>query len=50
MAKGLDNKFLHYGIRKEDLSMIESICDAEQIDFEWLREKFLKPITQRKLT
>lgn len=34
MAKGLDNKFLHYGIRKEDLSMIEAICDAEQIDFE----------------
>lgn len=30
MAKGLDNKFLHYGIRKEDLSMIEAICDAEQ--------------------
>lgn len=33
MAKGLDNKFLHYGIRKEDLSMIEAIGDAEQIDF-----------------
>ena len=42
MAKGLDNKFLHYGIRKEDLSMIEAICDAEQIDFEWLSEEILK--------
>ena len=42
MAKGLDNKFLHYGIRKEDLSMIEAICDAEHIDFEWLSEDILK--------
>ena len=25
MAKGLDNKFLHYGIRKEDMSLIEAL-------------------------
>lgn len=31
MAKGLDQKFLHYGIRKEDLSMIETICGAEGV-------------------
>ena len=49
MAKGLDNKFLHYGIRKEDLSMIEAICDAEQIDFEWLSEEILKAYHAKKV-
>lgn len=49
MAKGLDNKFLHYGIRKEDLSMIEAICDVEQIDFEWLSEEILKAYHAKKV-
>ncbi len=26
MAKGLDSKFLHYGIRMEDLSLIRTLC------------------------
>ena len=26
MAKGIDPKFVHYGIRKDDLAMIEAIC------------------------
>lgn len=49
MAKGLDNKFLHYGIRKDDLSMIEAICDAEQIDFYWLSEEILKAYHAKKV-
>lgn len=49
MAKGLDSKFLHYGIRKDDLSMIEAICDAEQIDFEWLSEDILKAYHAKKV-
>lgn len=49
MAKGLDIKFLHYGIRKEDLSMIEAICDAEQIDFDWLSEEILKAYHAKKV-
>ena len=49
MAKGLDNKFLHYGIRKEDLSMIEAICDAEQIDFDWLSEEILNAYHAKKV-
>ena len=49
MAKGLDNKFLHYGIRKEDLSMIEAICDAEQMYFEWLSEEILKAYHAKKV-
>lgn len=42
MRKGIDNKFVHYGIRTEDLSMIESICERHEIDFEWLKEDILR--------
>ena len=49
MAKGIDQKFVHYGIRKDDLSMIEAICDAEGIDFEWMSEKVLKAYHARKV-
>lgn len=49
MAKGIDQKFVHYGIRKDDLSMIEAICDAEYIDFEWMSEEILKAYHARKV-
>lgn len=49
MAKGIDQKFVHYGIRKDDLSMIEACCDAENVDFEWLSEVILKAYHARKL-
>lgn len=49
MNKGIDNKFVHYGIRKEDLAMIEAICDAEGIDFDWLSEEILKACHAKKV-
>ena len=49
MAKGIDQKFVHYGIRKDDLSMIEAICDAEGIDFYWLSEEILKAYHAKKV-
>lgn len=49
MSKGIDQKFVHYGIRKDDLSMIEAICDAEGIDFDWLSEEILKAYHARKV-
>ncbi|MCM1451898.1 MAG: hypothetical protein NC102_06540 [Clostridium sp.] len=49
MSKGIDQKFVHYGIRKDDLSMIEAICDAEGIDFDWLSEEILKVYHARKV-
>ena len=49
MATGLDQKFVHSGIRKDDLSMIEAICEAESIDFEWLSEEILKAYHARKV-
>ena len=49
MAKGIDQKFDHYGSRKDDLSMIEAICEAEGIDFEWLSEDILKAYHAKKV-
>ena len=49
MAKGIDQKFVHYGIRKDDLSMIEAICEAEGIEFEWLGEDILKAYHAKKV-
>ena len=49
MSKDIDQKFVHYGIRKDDLSMIEAICDAEGIDFDWLSEEILKAYHARKV-
>lgn len=47
--KGIDQKFVHYGIRRDDLSMIEAICAAEGIDFEWMSEEVLKAYHARKV-
>ena len=49
MAKGIDQKFVHYGIRKDDLAMIESICDHEGIDFDWMSEEILKAYHAKKV-
>lgn len=44
MKKGIDGVFLHYGIRKEDMDLIEQLCqDPEfQLDPEWVKEEILK--------
>ena len=48
MAKGLDQKFLHYGIRKEDLDLIEALCEKHHIDFYWLSEDILPQVPRRE--
>ena len=48
MAKGLDQKFLHYGIRKEDLELIRTLCDKYSLDFEWMSEEILRKIHAAK--
>ena len=47
--KGIDQKFVHYGIRRDDLSMIERICEMENIDFDWVSEEILKAYHARKV-
>ncbi|MBR1543922.1 MAG: hypothetical protein IJ626_03400 [Muribaculaceae bacterium] len=42
--KGIDNKFVHYGIRKDDLAMIATLCEQDGIDFDWLSEEISRKI------
>ena len=48
MAKGIDPKFVHFGIRKDDLAMIEAICAVEGVDFDWISEDILKAYHAKK--
>jgi hypothetical protein len=47
--KGLDTTFVHYGIRKEDIGLIETLCTAHQLDFEWVKEELLKEFHEKKI-
>ena len=48
MKKGIDRTFLHYGVRDEDMRIIEAACDCDNIDSEWLEEYILKPLNEEK--
>lgn len=48
MKKGLDRCFLHYGIRQEDMAVIEQVCKNAEIDAEWLKENILEPYNQER--
>ncbi|MDX5435737.1 DNA modification system-associated small protein [Pontibacter arcticus] len=48
--KGLDTTFVHYGIRKEDVNMIEALCTEHQLDFDWVKEEVLKSFHDRKIS
>ena len=39
--KGLDGKFIHYGIRQEDLDVIADLCREEGLDPNWVQEEIL---------
>lgn len=47
--KGLDTTFLHYGIRKEDITLIETLSINHQLDFDWVKEDLLKEFHERKI-
>jgi len=46
--KTIDNVFLHYGVRKEDMTIIEQACKEKGIDDEWFKEQILKPYNQER--
>lgn len=48
--EGLDNNFINYGIRSNDLRVIEALCQDKDtsIDFEWLKEDILREYHSRK--
>ena len=41
-SKSLDATFLHYGVKKEDMELIEQTCQTNDIDIEWFKEYILK--------
>ncbi len=48
MRKGIDSTFLHYGVRMEDMTLIEQTCEDSDIDTEWLKEQILKPYNEER--
>ena len=48
--KGLDSTFLHYGIRRDDMAIIESLCTKHDLNFEWIKEDLLKAYHERKIS
>lgn len=40
--KGIDSTFLHYGIKRDDMEIIEQVCVDSGIDADWMKEKILK--------
>jgi len=48
MPRGLDRTFLQYGIRNEDMALIEQSCRDCDIDAEWLKEQLLKPYNEER--
>lgn len=49
MQKGIDQKFVHYGIRREDLTLIAAICEKNEIDFDWMSESILRAYHGKKV-
>lgn len=48
MKKGFDRTFLNYGIREDDMMLIESACQSEGIDADWLKDCILKPFQDER--
>ncbi|RYF90448.1 MAG: hypothetical protein EOO03_03680 [Chitinophagaceae bacterium] len=48
--KGIDTTFVHYGIRKEDVNIIEALCTRHELDFEWVKEEILRSFHDRKVS
>lgn len=49
VKKGIDSTFVHFGIRKEDMQLIESIANSHNLDFDWLKDEMLKEFHERKI-
>ena len=48
MPQGIDRCFLHYGIRREDMNVIEQVCQSADIDVDWLKENILEPYNEER--
>ncbi len=48
MKKSVDSTFLHYGVRQEDMALIEQLCRDKDIDAEWMKQSILKPYHEER--
>jgi len=48
--EGLDNNFVNYGIRQDDLRIIDALCQQKNLNFEWIKEEILKEYHKKKVT
>ena len=42
--KGIDSTFLHYGVRTEDMDIIQELCTSPdfQLNPDWVKDEILK--------
>lgn len=50
MAKGIDNTFVNYGIRKEDMAIIERLAKEAELDMDWIKEDILKEYHTKRVS
>ncbi len=50
MAKGIDNTFVNYGIRKEDMAIIERLTEEAELDMDWIKEDILKEYHTKRVS
>lgn len=48
--EGLDNNFVNYGIRQDDLRIIDALCQQKNLNFDWIKEEILKEYHKKKVT
>lgn len=49
MERGLDQNFVHYGIRKEDLDLIRTLCEKYNLDYTWMSDEILRKFHAAKV-
>ncbi len=50
MAKGIDNTFVNYGIRKEDMAIIERLAEEAKLNMDWIKEDILKEYHTKRVS
>lgn len=45
--KSIDNTFIQYGIRKDDMAILEVLAQKHHIDFAWLQSLFRSLNTEK---
>ena len=50
MAKGIDNTFVNYGIRKEDMAIIERLAEEAELNMDWIKEDIVKEYHTKRVS